>query len=140
MGPLLPDEEEAGLLVGRHAVPCFDGSVAQNAVLMLHNVVLRYRASVCERWVAYLGTLACSGSTMAPKQMTIEETIGTKRQREEGEEAQKEEHATNDGAATEQDAAKEETTADQAPEPKQQKLSPAPKSVLEEGRIYFYYR
>ena len=26
------------------------------------------------------------------------------------------------------------------PEPKQQKLSAAPKSVLEEGRIYFYYR
>ena len=75
---------------------------------------------------------------MAPeKQQKLEDVAGIKRQREGEEEAPAngtgggEEHATNGG--------KQGAPAEQ-PEPKHLKISDAPASVLEEGRIYFYYR
>ncbi len=85
-----------------------------------------------------IAEVTVSGYRMAPEktQLTLEETVGAKRQRDEGEDTTKD----NANGSAGKDAGQAAPQEPNVPEPKQQKLSAAPKSVLEEGRIYFYYR
>ena len=75
---------------------------------------------------------------MAPeKQQKLEDVAGIKRQREAEEGSSTDGKGGKDDQAT--DGGKQKAPAEQ-PEPKHLKISDAPASVLEEGRIYFYYR